>query len=117
MATLAAAGLPMLQRDNRGSIVAAHALALRLGIGIDFRTPEELGARLREECDTPTVRARVTDVREAFAWDTHADRLIEFFRRVIARDTARTWRSRRTSIGAGAAPARNLQARSALTGE
>ena len=117
MATLAAAGLPMLQRDNRGSIVAAHALALQMGIGIDFRTPEELGARLREECATPAVRARVADVREAFAWDTHADRLIEFFRRVIARDTGRTWQSRRTSIGGRPAAATNLQARSALTGE
>ncbi len=110
MATLAAAGLPMLQRDNTGSIVAAHLLALRLGIGIDFRTPEELGARLRQERDGGQVRARVVDAREAFAWDTHADRLVGFFRRVIDRQPAPPWRSRRPSTGA-AAPARNLQAR------
>ena len=110
MATLAAAGLPMLQRDNSGSIVAAHSLALRLGIGIDFRTPEELGARLRQERDGGEVRARVVDVREAFAWDTHADRLVDFFRGVISLHPAPARRSRRSSLGSGA-PARNLQAR------
>lgn len=80
MATLATAGLPMLQRDNRGSIVAAHALAMRLGIGIDFRTPDELGERLRREVDDRAIHRRVLDAREAFAFDTHADRLIAFLR-------------------------------------
>ncbi len=82
MATLAAAGLPMLQRNNGGSIVAAHALANRLGIGIDYRSPGELGAKLRGEIADRAVHRRVLDAREAFAFDTHADRLLAFLREV-----------------------------------
>jgi hypothetical protein len=36
MATLAGAGLPMIQRANRGSIVAAQSPAERLRTGIFF---------------------------------------------------------------------------------
>jgi glycosyltransferase involved in cell wall biosynthesis len=83
MATLAAAGLPMLQQDNAGSIVAAQALTRRLGIGIDFGSFDELGTKLRRELADRAVRARVADARPAFAFDSHADRLVDFFRRVI----------------------------------
>ncbi len=84
MATLAAAGLPMLQQDNSGSIVAAHALTRRLGIGIDFGSIDELGARLRAELADRRIRARVIDARPAFAFDSHADRLVDFLRLVAA---------------------------------
>ncbi|MFL5679996.1 MAG: hypothetical protein ACJ77B_05285, partial [Chloroflexota bacterium] len=89
MATLAAGGLPMIQRDNRGSIVAAQALAERLGVGIGFRTPDELGAALRAEVRDRAVSTRVRDARDAFTFDAHADRLVGFLRGVVDRRTPR----------------------------
>ncbi|HKG57185.1 MAG TPA: glycosyltransferase [Candidatus Limnocylindrales bacterium] len=85
MATLAAAGVPMIQRDNSGSIVAAQALAERLGVGISFRSAEGLGAALRAEVADRAIATRVRDARDAFAFDTHADRLIRFLRTVVDR--------------------------------
>ena len=83
IATLASAGLPMIQFDNRDSVVAAQALADRSGIGITYRSPEDLREQLRNEVRTRAVRARVVDGRDAFTFDAHADRLIGFLRHVV----------------------------------
>lgn len=83
MATLAAAGLPMIQQANRGSIVAAEALTRRLGTGVFFDAFDELGEILR---DGEAMRARGEAVRahrDAFTFDAHADALAAFFRRVL----------------------------------
>lgn len=83
MATLAAAGLPMIQQANRGSIVAAEALTRRLGTGVFFDAFDELGEILRDE---EAMRARGEAVRahrDAFTFDAHADALAAFFRRVL----------------------------------
>ncbi|HEY0878213.1 MAG TPA: hypothetical protein VGE10_07145 [Zeimonas sp.] len=83
MTTLAAAGLPMIQQANPGSIVAAKALTRRLGVGVFFDVFDELGAILR---DPETMHARAERVhahRAAFTFDAHADALVAFFRSVL----------------------------------
>ena len=84
IATLALAGLPMIQCDNAGSVVAIQSLARGLDLGVFFRTVPELGANLRDRARMDRVRASVWRQREAFAFDSHADRLIAFFREVVA---------------------------------
>ncbi len=84
IATLAAAGLPLLQRDNRGSIVATQALAERLDIGLAFSDLSALGALLRDETRLQRLRANMWQQRQQFTFDYHADRLIAYFRTVIA---------------------------------
>lgn len=88
MATLAAAGLPMIQRRNDGSIVAIQSLARRLGIGIAFERADDLAAQLRDEAGMERVRRSVAAQRAAFTFDHHADRLVDFFRQVIGRGQA-----------------------------
>ncbi len=84
MATLAAAGLPMIQQANPGAIVATQNLARQLGIGLFFDSVEEVGARLRE-CDRmQALRAEVWRKRERFTFDFHVPELVAFFRQVIA---------------------------------
>jgi hypothetical protein len=83
IATLAAAGLPMIQRANEGAIVATQALARRLGIGIFYDTVEELGAGLRETEQVQRARAQVWLQRPQFCFDAHVPELVVFFRRVI----------------------------------
>lgn len=85
MATYAAAGLPMIQRSNPASRVAAERLTRSLGVGVFFSEVEELSARLRDRSALQALRANVMRHRHTFTFDAHADRLIAFFRTVIDR--------------------------------
>jgi hypothetical protein len=83
IATLAVAGLPMIQRDNGGAIVAAQALARRLDIGLFYDGIEDLAAQLREAGRMESLRANVWRQRAQFAFDTHVPALLAFFREVM----------------------------------
>jgi hypothetical protein len=84
IATLAAAGLPMIQRDNAGAIVAAQSLTRRLEIGLFYKDIEELAAQLRETGPMERLRANVWRQREQFCFDAHVPELVGFFREVIS---------------------------------
>lgn len=84
MATLAAAGLPMIQRRNDGATVATQRLCRELGIGLFFDGPDDLAAQLRDAAAMQRLRQRVWQVREHFCFDRHVPQLVEFFRQVIA---------------------------------
>jgi hypothetical protein len=83
ISTLAAAGLPMLQKSNRGALVATQTLAKQLGIGIFFDTAEELAAQLRDRERLQAVQERVWQQRHLFTFDHHVPELVDFFRGVI----------------------------------
>ena len=83
MATLAVAGLPMLQRNNEEHIVATQSIVKKHGLGIFFSDFEELGEKLRNKEDMERIRKNVWDKRFIFCFDSHADELISFFRKVI----------------------------------
>jgi hypothetical protein len=85
MAALAAAGLPMIQYDNTGSIVAMQSLTRPLGIGVFCKSIAELGAQLRDRGEMERLRSNVWRERPRFTFDFHADSLLDFFRTVIAR--------------------------------
>ena len=82
---LLAAGLPLLQRDNRESIVATQTLVREHGIGLFFQDGAELAAQLRNPATMAAIRAAVLRKRDRFTFDFHVDRLAAFFRQVIAR--------------------------------
>jgi glycosyltransferase involved in cell wall biosynthesis len=84
MATYAAAGLPTIQQDNNGSIVATQRLAREHGSGLFFTDVEQLSASLRDAGHMSALRARAWRNRDRFTFDAHVDRLIAFFREVIA---------------------------------
>ena len=83
LSTLAAAGLPMIQRANEGAIVATQNLTRRLGIGIFFNAFDELGERLRDRAGMEATRARVWQERGQFTFDHHVPELLAFFRSVV----------------------------------
>jgi hypothetical protein len=83
MATLALCGIPMLQRDNTGHIVATQSLVKKLNIGLFFNDMQELGETMRDRELMLELRANVWRQRELFMFDTHVAGLIEFFRQVI----------------------------------
>ncbi len=84
MATLAAAGLPMIQRANEGAIVAAQTLARTLEIGIFYATVDDLALQLRDRAAMARLSRNVWDQRALFTFDHHAAGLTAFFRNVIA---------------------------------
>jgi hypothetical protein len=84
IATLAAAGLPMIQCDNSGAVVAAQSLARDLDVGVFFGEISELGDRLRDRRKMSVLRDNLARHRPLFTFDHHADKLVAFFRNVIA---------------------------------
>jgi hypothetical protein len=92
LATLAAAGLPVLQRDNRGSVVATQSLVRDRGIGLFFTEMGELAEQLADRPRMDELRDHVWRQRSEFTFDSHADRLVGFFRRVIDEHRRRTCR-------------------------
>ncbi|MBD0259553.1 MAG: glycosyltransferase family 2 protein [Cytophagales bacterium] len=85
MATLAAAGLPMLQRDNTGHLVATQTLIRDMNLGLFFRNMEELGNQLRDKARMEALRENVWAQRHYFSFDYHTDALVAFFRQIIHR--------------------------------
>ena len=84
MATLAAAGVPMLQRDNPGQVVASQSLLRSLSLGVLYRDADDLVDRLRDRPAMAALRDSVWAQRAAFTFDAHVDELVDFFRKVIA---------------------------------
>jgi hypothetical protein len=80
MGTLAAAGVPMIQRDNAGSIVATDRLARAMDLGIMWREPADLVAALRDREEMSRLRKSVWSQRDHFTFDAHVDRLVDFLR-------------------------------------
>ena len=84
IATLAAAGLPMIQHANDGAIVATQTQARELGTGLFFDTLDDLAASLRDTARMAALREQVWQQRRLFTFDEHVPALVEFFRGVIA---------------------------------
>ena len=84
MGTLAAAGVPMVQRDNTGSIVATQTLARERELGVFWYEPADLIATLTDRDHMALLRKNVWSQREHFTFDAHVDGLVDFFRARIA---------------------------------
>jgi glycosyltransferase involved in cell wall biosynthesis len=83
LATLALAGLPMLQKNNEGHSVAIQSLVKKLNLGLFFNTMAELKQLLSNKKLMNDIRNNVWKQRHLFTFDHHADELIDFFNSVI----------------------------------
>ncbi len=84
MGTLAASGVPMIQRDNSGSMVASQSLARRQDLGLFWNDADDLIAQLRDPSRMEALRTSVWSQRRDFTFDAHVDRLVDFLRQVAA---------------------------------
>lgn len=85
MSTLAAAGLPMIQRDNSQHTVASQSIISKLGVGVFFDSFEDLGECLRNQVQMRQIRENCWNNRSHFSFEHHVHELVNFFRRVIRR--------------------------------
>lgn len=84
IATLAAAGLPMLQRANDGHIVAIQRICRDMNLGVSFDDMPALARALRDAPQMNAIRESVWARRAEFTFDFHVERLVDFFRKVMA---------------------------------
>jgi hypothetical protein len=87
MSTMAAAGLPLIQRDNSGCTVATEELTRSLGVGLFYQNFTQLRKQLEDRTAMERLRQRMWRKRHAFSFDHHADRLVEFFHQIIKTST------------------------------
>jgi glycosyltransferase involved in cell wall biosynthesis len=83
LATLVLSGVPLLQRNNDGHIVATQSLAKALDIGLFFDSMQELGSLLNDRSLLKRLRENTWRCRHLFTFDHHTDDLIRFFRSII----------------------------------
>lgn len=79
----AAGGIPVILRDNSRHLMTSQQIVERHGIGILFSDFQDLANKLKDRRLMETTQQNMRDAREFFFFDTHADKLITFFRNVI----------------------------------
>ena len=83
MATLVSAGLPLLQYDNSGHMVATQSISNALDIGIFYKDLNELSKLFNNRDKMNQLRDNVWKNRMKFSFDYYVPELIDFFKRVI----------------------------------
>ena len=77
--TYAVAGLPLLQPDHGGSLVATQTLARDLGVGVFFRDVERFALELYDQAAMERRRELMWHARHEFAFDQHVEELVALF--------------------------------------
>ena len=84
ISTYAAAGLPVMMKNNSNALVAIQDCVNKLDIGVLFDNYEELVTKLKDAETLSRLRVNMLRHRMEFSFDYHVPQLIEFFRKVIA---------------------------------
>lgn len=84
MATLAAAGVPMIARANPGDVVATQSVLQERSLGVLYADADDLVAQLRDRQRMAALRESTWAQRGAFTFDAHVEDLVALFRAVIA---------------------------------
>ena len=83
ISTYASAGLPIIQIDNSGNIVAAEECLRKLDIGLFFSDFYDLSNKLKNTEKIETLRNNVLENRKKFCFDYYVPELISLFRKAI----------------------------------
>ena len=83
LSTYAAAGIPIIQKDNFDSIVAMQNLCKELNIGIYFSNYEDLFIQLKNKKHMFMLEKNIKEKRYQLSFDYHLPELISFFHKVI----------------------------------
>ncbi|MDX2154545.1 MAG: glycosyltransferase family A protein [Bryobacteraceae bacterium] len=83
LTTLAAAGLPFLQRDNTGHSVAIQTIGRRHDCALFARSMRHVAEHLYDDDVLQRKRENARKHRSEFAFDTHVAPLVHFFKQVM----------------------------------
>ena len=79
---LLAAGLPLLQQANPGSLVSVERVLREDGTGLLYRSADDVADVLAAEVADRRGHAAAMAARERHVFDAHADRLVDLFRAI-----------------------------------
>ena len=85
MNTLAAAGLPMIQYDNTGHIVATQEHIKKINGGIFYKDANDLRMQLADRQLMKVLSNNILENRFRFCFDEYVPELLDFFHQVIDR--------------------------------
>lgn len=83
MNTLAAAGLPMIQKRNEGHMVAIQSYMQQLDVGYFYDNMDSLANCFQDQQRCEQVRKNIWNHRHLFSFDFHVKALTDFFHEVI----------------------------------
>jgi len=83
LTTLAMAGLPMIQKNNFGHLVAMQNIVRKRNIGVFFNNMNDLCCQLKDRDNMNILRNNMMKQRFEFSFDYHIPQLVAFFRNVI----------------------------------
>lgn len=81
--TLAAAGIPIIQKDNSESHVAMQDIVKKYNIGVFYKEVIELKHILYNKQHMKELEENLLSHREQFTFDFHIDNLVDFFYKTI----------------------------------
>jgi glycosyltransferase involved in cell wall biosynthesis len=85
MNTMAAAGLPMIQYDNSGHIVAMQEYIKKINGGLFYKNTKELRSQLADRQQMKVLSDNIFKNRFRFCFDEYIPELIDFFNQVIVK--------------------------------
>lgn len=85
ISTLAAAGLPMIQKNNTGNIYAQQTYIEKRGMGLSYENMDDLANKLKDKTMLKKIANNVMAGRVELTFDSQVAGLTEFFRKTIAR--------------------------------
>lgn len=83
ISTLAAAGLPMIQKRNDGNIFAQQSYVSHRGMGLFYSNIEELVTMLKDKTLLKNISDNIVIQREWLTFDSHVAELTNFFKDTI----------------------------------
>lgn len=81
--TLAAAGLPMILKNNEGNICAQQSYVRGRGMGVVYNKIDDLVVLLKDREELNRITANVMSERVKLTFDNHVASLSDFFRKTI----------------------------------
>ena len=85
MNTLAVAGLPMIQYDNSGHIVAMQEHLKKINAGLFYKDANDLKTQLADHQLMDCLSSNMIQNRFRFCFDEYVPDLLDFFNQVIAK--------------------------------
>ena len=89
MGTLAAAGLPMIQYNNSGHIVATQESLKKINAGLFYKDANGLRAQLADRQLVDKLSRNMLQNRFRFCFDEYVPQLLDFFNQVIYKTNKR----------------------------
>ena len=83
LSTYMAAGLPIIQTDNSGNIVAMEECIHQLDVGVLFKDFQDLAAQLKNKKLMSALHTNALQHREKFCFDYYIPQLVSLFREAI----------------------------------